>query len=103
MFQDGHVEEYAANIIAENMYAQVDVEGNKFTLLHKIIGHRKDDTALTINDMYVEGTNNPSIKKSTKGWYLQILWKDGCTSWEPLRNLKASNPIEVAEYAPAFK
>jgi hypothetical protein len=61
--------------------------------------------------MYAEGTNNPSIKKSTKGWYLQILWKDGSTSWERLKNLKASNPVEVAEYAvakalvdePAFK
>jgi hypothetical protein len=101
VFQDGHVEEYAANIIAENMYALVDTEGNQFTLLQEIIGHKKDDTALKATDMYVEGTNNPSIKKSTKGWHLQILWKDGSTSWEPLKNLKNSNPIEVAEYAVA--
>jgi hypothetical protein len=44
-FQDGHVEEYAANVIAENMYAQVDIEGNHFTLLQEIVGHKKDDTA----------------------------------------------------------
>ena len=30
-----------------------------------------------------------------------ILWKDGLTSWEKLKDLKASNPIEVAEYAVA--
>ena len=38
-------------------------------------------------------------------------WKDGSTSWEKLKDLKASNPVEVAEYAaanrlvdePAFK
>ncbi len=26
-------------------------------------------------------------------------WKDGTISWEPLRNLKGSNPIELVEYA----
>ncbi len=27
------------------------------------------------------------------------MWKDGSTSWETLRNLKESNPLELAEYA----
>lgn len=27
-FPDGHVEEYAANVIAENIYSQVDIQGN---------------------------------------------------------------------------
>jgi hypothetical protein len=111
IFHDGHVEEYAANVIAENMYVQVDAEGNQFALLQEIIGHRKDNTALNVEDMYVQGSNNLSMKKSTKGWHLQIMWKDGSTTWEPLKDLKSSNPVEVAEYAvahelieePAFK
>jgi hypothetical protein len=40
-----------------------------------------------------------------------VLWKDKLTSWVKLEDLKASNPIELAEYAvanqiaeePAFK
>jgi hypothetical protein len=36
---------------------------------------------------------------TTKGWKLQVCWKDGTTSWEPLRYLKSSNPIEVSKYA----
>ncbi len=28
-----------------------------------------------------------------------MLWHDGSTSWEPLCNLKESNPVELAEYA----
>jgi hypothetical protein len=40
-----------------------------------------------------------------------MLWKDKSTSWVKLKDLKASNPIELAEYAvvnriaeePAFK
>ncbi len=34
---------------------------------------------------------------------MNILWRDGTTSWEHLQNLKESNPIQVAEYAVANK
>jgi hypothetical protein len=98
-FQDGHTESYAANIIVENMYAQVDPEGNQYLLLDEIMNHRSDSKAIRIEDKYVPGTNNQSLKQTTAGWYLQIRWKDGSTSWEPLRNIKDSNPVEVAEYA----
>ena len=40
---------------------------------------------------------------TTKGWDLCVLWKDGSTSWVPLKDLKESNPIEVAEFAVAHK
>jgi hypothetical protein len=39
-FPDGHTDSYAANIIAEIVYAQVNPEGNKFLLLQEIIDHR---------------------------------------------------------------
>jgi hypothetical protein len=45
------------------------------------------------------GSRNPSAHPTTKGWKLCCEWADGSTSWEPLRNLKESNPIQVAEYA----
>ena len=32
-----------------------------------------------------------------------IEWKDGSTTWEPLKDLKESIPIEVSEYAVANK
>jgi hypothetical protein len=69
--------------------------------LDEIINHRSDDKAVPMKDKYVPGTNNRSLRQTTAGWYLQIRWKDGSTSWEPLRNIKESNPIEVAEYAAA--
>jgi hypothetical protein len=40
-------------------------------------------------------------KKTTAGWDLQVEWRDGSTSWLPLKQLKESNPVEVAEYAKA--
>jgi hypothetical protein len=49
-FPDGHTESYAANIIVENMYAQVDHEGNQFLLLEEIINHHADEKAITMKD-----------------------------------------------------
>jgi hypothetical protein len=50
-------------------------------------------------------------KKTTAGWKLQVEFSDGSTDWIPLKDLKNSNPIQLAEYAilnkiddePAFK
>jgi hypothetical protein len=47
---------------------------------------------------------------TTKGWKLCILWKDSSTSWEPLKDVIESYPIQVADfeishglqYQPAF-
>jgi hypothetical protein len=111
-FTDGTIEQYAANIIAENMYAQVDDEGNMFQLLDEIMDHKKDDTAIDIaNSTVTTSSGNVKPKITTQGWQLLVLWKDKSTSWVKLKDLKASNPVELAEYAvanriaeePAFK
>ena len=41
------------------------------------------------------------MRKTTAGWHLCVLWKDGSTSWEWLADLKESYPVQVAEYAVA--
>jgi hypothetical protein len=43
------------------------------------------------------------LRKTTKGWKLAVVWKDGSTTWQHLKDLKESHPIEVAEYAIANK
>jgi hypothetical protein len=101
-FPDGTVADYAANILAEALYAQVDADGNRFMLLKEIVDHRKDQTALLGSEALVpnsSGSRNPTRRFSTKGWTLQCMWADGSTSWEPLRNLRESNPLELAQYA----
>ncbi len=103
-FPDGSVNDYAANILAEALYAQVDVDGNRFLLLKEIIDHKTDATALSKSDamvMNVNGSRNPTHRFTTKGWSLLCQWADGSTSWEPLCNLRESNPIELAQYAEA--
>ena len=98
-FPDGQEAEYAANVIAENMYSQCDIDGNQFLLLDGIIDHRSDTTAIKDADRYISVRGRQYPKKTTVGWQLCVQWKDGSTSWERLADLKESNPIEVAEYA----
>ena len=100
LFPDGAIKQYAANIIAENLYSQVDSEGNQFVMLDDVIGHRKLDSALSKDKMYVvTNRGNRKLRKTTIGWEFKILWKNGSTSWLPLREMKESNPVEIAEYA----
>ena len=96
-FNDGHVEAYSANLIAESIYEQLDDEGNKNRLIDEIIGHEKDSSAVPTSEatIIVNGRQHP--KRTTRGWRLCIQWKDRTTSWERLKDLKESNPVELAE------
>jgi hypothetical protein len=88
------------NIIAKNMFAQVNSEGNQYLLLQEITDHKKGNSAIPISDGKISSADGQSKPKITmKGWFLLVQWRDGSTSWEKLKDLKASNPIEVAEYA----
>jgi hypothetical protein len=111
-FPDGEIKQYAANIIAENMYSQVDADGFQTNLLNSILDFKTDETAVAREDMYVtRKSGNRGLKKTTAGWKLLVLWKDGFEEWVPLKDMKDSYPIEVAEFAkargiseePAFK
>ena len=69
-------------------------------LLESIEDHRVDGSQATIQG-----------SKTTRGHELKCAWKDGTTTWIPLKDLKESYPIETAEFAvamdliesPAFK
>jgi hypothetical protein len=111
-FPDGAVKQYAANVIADNIYSQVDSEGRQYDLLEAIIDFGKDGNAVNKGDEYVvTKRGNRRLRKSTAGWKLLVLWKGGNEQWIPLKDLKESNPVEVAEFAksrgiddePAFK
>ncbi len=92
---DGKLEEYTANIIAENLYSQIDAEGRELLLFKEITDHR------AINPIK-KGDYNAHWR-STRGWELLVEWHDGSMDWMPLADLKASNPLQVAEYAKANK
>jgi hypothetical protein len=65
-FVDGTRDKYQANVIAENMFAQVDSEGNhQFLLLQEITDHKKDHSAIPISDGTVQGANGQLKPKVT--------------------------------------
>jgi hypothetical protein len=97
-FEDGSSKEYAANAIAENLYSQVNPKGNEFLLLEEIVKFRKKANAVLREDMYLDAAKRQP-QRTTQGWDLLIQWKDGTMSWELLKNLKESNPVQVAEFA----
>ena len=94
LFPDGSTQSYLANAIAESLYSQVDAEGRTHAVMQELVDHERDDTAMTKEQMEASGQSY-----TTKGWRFLVSWKDGSLSWVPLRELKDSNPVEIAEYA----
>jgi hypothetical protein len=100
MFPDGNVAEYSANVIAEYLYSQVDNEGRQYLLLDEIIDFKKTEDAFDdYNILQLSHNGNVHPIRTTIGWKLCGKWKDGSTSWENLKDLKESYPVQVAEYA----
>jgi len=101
VFEDGREASYTANLIAESMYAQCDIDGNQHLLLKAIVDHTSNDQAVKDQNQYVVVNGRSHPRKTTAGWFLAVEWKGVSTSWEKLNELKESFSIEVAEYAVA--
>ena len=51
-------------------------------------------------DMYVTTKRGQrKLSKTTYGWELLVRWKDDTESWIPLKDMKESHPVEVAEFS----
>ena len=98
-FPDGEVAELTANAIAEAMYATCDDDGNEYLLFDDIVDHKKSNKALTHETQPFSHNGKACMRRSTAGWHLCVKWLDGSTSWQSLKDLKESYPLQVAEYA----
>jgi hypothetical protein len=77
-FPDGYTREFSTNVIAQNLYSQLDNKGNQFLLLDEIIDHEKTANAIDENNKFqVSQNRNIHIRRTTKGWRLCVKWKDG--------------------------
>ena len=99
-YLDGYKASLSANTIAENMFAQVDDEGNRHVLFDSIVDHRTDGSQITQDDAFITFSNGGRrSRETTKGWEILVQWKDGSTSWEKLKDVKQSYPTQLAEYS----
>ena len=79
-YQDGHTAALAANLIADNPFAQVDEEGNRSVLFDEIVDVRTDGTQVLQQDAFVNTSR-------------------GSTTWKKLKDIKDSYPVQLVEYA----
>ena len=101
-FDDGHIAEYGASVIAENMLSRCDDDGFSNMMLKGIVDFSKDSSAIAKSNMYVTMKNGKKrLLKTTQGWKLLIKWEDETELWIPLADMKESHPVDVAEFASA--
>lgn len=98
-FEDGRVEVYSANILAENILAQVDDQGHRQLMIDEIVDHRVGPTAIPMSKGTYRTRNGTTRKVlTTRGWDIYVQWKDGSGKWISFKDMKESFPIELAEY-----
>ena len=99
-FPDQTVKHFGANVIAQNLYSQVDKSGHLQRLLASILDSKKDSTAVPRSEMYITTKSGQQrMRKSTIGWKLLVQWNDDSEEWIPLKILKEHYPVQVAEFA----
>ena len=99
-YRNGYVAEMSSNVIAENLFAQVDQEGNGFVLIESIIDTRTDCTKTLQQDAFVITKRGTKRRKNIiKGWEVCIQRKDGSTTWNKLKYVKDLYPVQMAKYA----
>ncbi len=99
-FEDGTTKAYTANMIASNIFQDLDADGFLSLFLYHIIDHKRSGKAVLMEDKYfVTKTSTKCMRQTTVGWKLLVQWNDGLRQWIALKILKESNPVQVAEYA----
>ena len=69
-------------------------------MMEIIVEAKKDDDSLTKDERFITSPNGERKRvKPTKGWKILVQWKDGQISWLPLKDVKESYPVDVAEFA----
>jgi hypothetical protein len=81
------------------MYTQINTEGKQYRFFVGIINHRKNSKAIDKAYQYSVMHGKQAKKRTTAGWQFEVEWKDGTTSWLPLKELKETNPVKVSNYA----
>jgi hypothetical protein len=95
-FNNGNIAELMASKIAKCMYAQFDPGGNQYVLLDCFVDFDKSSTAIALADQNIIVKGRPSKRCNRYGWKICCQWKDGSTTWESLKDLKESHPLETA-------
>jgi hypothetical protein len=65
-FPDGSLDTYTANMIAENLYSQVDTQGRQYQVMDEITDHRTNGHAVSVDDAFItDKYGNKHRRKTT--------------------------------------
>ena len=91
-----------ANIIVENLLAQVDDDGHQNLLIDEIEDHRFDKSGVPKSEgTYTTWTGLHRNRRTTRGWEFYVHGKGGSGDWIAMKYLKDSYPVPFADYAVA--
>ena len=73
------------------------------SMVESIVDYAKDKNAVPMSDKFVTTRSRQRRRRTTTEgcWKFLVLFKDGDEKWVPLKLLKETNPIEIAEFATA--
>ena len=103
-FKDGTTDIISANTITNKIWDQVVESGNSDTLLHSIFDCKFVCKAVKGYGYVIDRDEKRRLCKTTAGDKLQVALRSGdkiIKTWLPLKDLKGSKPVDVAEFAEA--
>ena len=84
---------------AENIYARVDRKKHLHCRLEEVVDNWVDKGAMIKRDVFHICPNGVKIpKEDHSGWSFLVKWKGGEYEWTKLKDLKMSNPVNLAQY-----
>ena len=83
------------NLIAESMYSTCDDSGNEYLMMDSILDYWKSNKELSVASQKVVHRGFSFMWRSTVGWQICVKWRYGSTSWQALKDLKESHPVET--------
>ena len=103
-FPDGSTDVMTTNLIAENLYSQIDKERETYMIMKEILDHQETAATVALEDRFVTSKNGQRCRQMTMAeWELKVRYWDRSTTWVFLKDLKIMNPVEIAKYTVANK
>ena len=101
---DGNEQVITANVIAENLLAQMDDEGYRHLRHDEILDVKTyKDAVPKERGLRVNHHGTITSVRTLKGWHVLARWKGGMMEWVELKDMKDSYPVEMAEFAVAYQ
>ena len=98
-YADGYRHTLAANMIADNIFSQVNKQGRLHRLLDLVIYVRANGQEVNKKKHSLYFIMNKTRKYTNRGWKLCTQWKYGKIYWSTLKCANCFYPVKLAEFA----